>query len=165
MAAPLPTTLEELGHNQANPTPITTNNITSQGLTMGTMTAKASKSMDQCFYWLKCCDAQHQFKSCGERASSTEPAMPASTMLPNITSMCNPSSMSLIATPHWPNEDLSKHFCQVCFLTCKGVLNIHISKLDIYLYPSRQSHLPGYYDLLCSIPLLIAITLVKSLPP
>ncbi len=45
------------------------------------------------------------------------------------------------------------------------VLNIHISKLDTYLYPSRQSHLPGYYYHLCSIPLLIAITLVKSLPP
>jgi hypothetical protein len=62
MAAPLRTTLEELGHNQANPTPITTNNITAQGLTMGTMTAKASKSMDQRFHWLKCHDAQRQFK-------------------------------------------------------------------------------------------------------
>jgi hypothetical protein len=62
MAAPLHTTLKELGHNQGNPTPITTNNITAQGFTMGTMTAKASKSMDQCFHWLKCLDAQHQFK-------------------------------------------------------------------------------------------------------
>jgi hypothetical protein len=50
LAAPLRTTLEELGHNQVNPTPITTNNITAQSLTMGTMTAKASKSMDQCFH-------------------------------------------------------------------------------------------------------------------
>jgi hypothetical protein len=33
-----------------------------QGLTMGTMTAKASKSMDQLFHWLKCHDAHHQFK-------------------------------------------------------------------------------------------------------
>jgi hypothetical protein len=49
MAAPLHTTFKELGHNQANPTPITTNNITAQGLTMGTMTAKASKSMDNIF--------------------------------------------------------------------------------------------------------------------
>jgi hypothetical protein len=62
MAAPLRTTLKELGHNQANPTSITTNNITVQGLTMGTMTAKASKSMDQRFHWLKCRDAQRQFK-------------------------------------------------------------------------------------------------------
>jgi hypothetical protein len=58
MAAPLCTTLKELGHNEANPTPITTNKITAQGLTMGTMTAKASKSMDQHIHWLKCCDAQ-----------------------------------------------------------------------------------------------------------
>jgi hypothetical protein len=62
MAAPLRTTLEELGHNQANPTLITTNNITVQSLIMGTMTAKPSKSMDQHFHWLKCCDAQYQFK-------------------------------------------------------------------------------------------------------
>ncbi len=46
-----------------------------------------------------------------------------------------------------------------------GMLNIHRSKLDTYLYPSRQLHLPGYYYLLCSIPLLIAITLVNSFPP
>ncbi len=75
--------------------------------------------------------------------------------------MCD-LSMSLIVMPHQPNEDLTKHYCQVCFPTCKGVFNIHISKLDTYLYPSRQSHLPGYYYLLCSIPLLIAITSVKS---
>jgi hypothetical protein len=62
MAAPICTTLKELGHNQANPTPITTDNLTAQGLTMGTITAKASKSMDQRFHWLKCCDAQRQFK-------------------------------------------------------------------------------------------------------
>ncbi len=62
MATPLRTTLEELGHDQANPTAITTNNITAQGLTMGTMTAKASKSIDQRFHWLKCRDAQRQFK-------------------------------------------------------------------------------------------------------
>jgi hypothetical protein len=62
MAAPLHTTLKELGHNQANPIPITTTNITAQSLTMGTMTAKASKSLAQCFYWLMCHDAQCQFK-------------------------------------------------------------------------------------------------------
>ncbi len=62
MAAPLRTTLEELGHNQANPTPITTNNITTQGLTMVNMTAKASKPTDQDFHWLKCRDALCQFK-------------------------------------------------------------------------------------------------------
>ncbi len=82
--------------------------------------------------------------TCGERASSTKPTLPANTMLLNITRMYNPS-MSSIATPHQPNEDLSKHYFQACFPTCKGVLNIHISKPDTYLYPSRQPHLPGYY--------------------
>jgi hypothetical protein len=40
---------------------VTTDNITAQGLTMGTMTPKASKSINQCFHWLKCRDAQRQF--------------------------------------------------------------------------------------------------------
>jgi hypothetical protein len=34
LAAPLQTTLEELGHFQPTPTPVTTTNITVQGLTM-----------------------------------------------------------------------------------------------------------------------------------
>ncbi len=61
LATPIQTTLKELGRVQPTPTPITTNNITTQGLTMGTMTCKASKSMYQHFHWLKCCNAQHQF--------------------------------------------------------------------------------------------------------
>jgi hypothetical protein len=62
IAAPLRTTLKEMGRTQPKPTPVTTNNITAQGLTMGTMTLKASKSMDQRFHWLKCQDAQRQFR-------------------------------------------------------------------------------------------------------
>jgi hypothetical protein len=62
LAAPFRTTLEELGHVQPTPTPITTNNITAQGLTMGTMTPKASKLMDQHFHWLKYQHAQCQFQ-------------------------------------------------------------------------------------------------------
>jgi len=61
-AAPIRVTLEEMGHPQPAPTPVTTDNITAQGLTMGTMTPKASKSNDQRFNWLKCCNAQCQFK-------------------------------------------------------------------------------------------------------
>jgi hypothetical protein len=45
--SPIRVTLEEMGHPQPAPTPATTNNITAQGLTMGTMTPKASKSNDQ----------------------------------------------------------------------------------------------------------------------
>jgi hypothetical protein len=47
-----------MGHPQLKRTMITTNNITAQGLTMGTMTPKASKLMDQRFHWLKCHNAQ-----------------------------------------------------------------------------------------------------------
>jgi hypothetical protein len=43
LAVPICTTHEEMGHPQLKRTMITTNNITAQGLTMGTMTPKASK--------------------------------------------------------------------------------------------------------------------------
>ncbi len=46
IAIPIQTTLDEMGHMQP-PTPIMMDNITAQGLTIGTMTPKASKSMDQ----------------------------------------------------------------------------------------------------------------------
>jgi hypothetical protein len=62
IAAPLRTTLKEMGHAQPRPTPVTTNNITAQGLTMGTMTPRASKCMDQCVHWLNCRDAQQRFQ-------------------------------------------------------------------------------------------------------
>jgi hypothetical protein len=106
MASPLRTTLKELGHNQPKPTPVTTNNITAQGLTIGTMTAKASKSMDQCFHRLNFHDAQHQFKYLWQKTSSTKPTTPASTIHPNITSRCN-LSMFLIVMPYQPNEDVA----------------------------------------------------------
>jgi hypothetical protein len=61
-AAPLRTTLKEMGHAQLRPTPVTTDNITAQGITMGTMPPRSSKSMDQRFHWLKCRDAQQQFQ-------------------------------------------------------------------------------------------------------
>ncbi len=61
-ATPLQTTLEELVHVQPTPTPVTTKNITAQGLTIGTMTSKASKLMDQRFHWLKFRHAQRQFQ-------------------------------------------------------------------------------------------------------
>jgi hypothetical protein len=61
LAVPLRTTLKEMGNPQHKRTIVTTDNIMAQGLTIGTMTPKASKSMDQCFHWLKCRDAQCQF--------------------------------------------------------------------------------------------------------
>jgi hypothetical protein len=67
LAVPICKTLEEMGHPQLKCTMITTNNITAQGFTMGTMTPKTSKLMDQCFHWLKCCNAQCQFLYLGRR--------------------------------------------------------------------------------------------------
>jgi hypothetical protein len=60
IAVPIQTTLDKMGHTHP-PTPVMTDNIRAQGLTIGTMTLKASKSMDQQFHWLKCCSAQCQF--------------------------------------------------------------------------------------------------------
>jgi hypothetical protein len=84
LAAPLPTTLEELGHFQPTPTPITTNNITAQGLTMGTMTPKASKSMDQCFIGSNFGMPNTNSNIFGGRASSIAPTTPANIMHQNI---------------------------------------------------------------------------------
>ncbi len=61
LAIPIRTMLKEMGHPQIKRTMVTTDNITAQGLTMKTMTPKASKSMDQRFHWLKCRNAQRQF--------------------------------------------------------------------------------------------------------
>jgi hypothetical protein len=82
LAIPICTTLEEMGHPQLKRTMITTNNITTQGLTMGTMTPKASKFMDQCFHWLNYSNAQCQFlylwhrgmDNCANYASKHHPA-------------------------------------------------------------------------------------------
>ena len=77
--APIRITLDKMGHPQPAPTPITTNNITAQGLTMGTMMPKASKLNDQ---WFNCLNAAtHSANSniFGEKVFSIEPTMPANT--------------------------------------------------------------------------------------
>ena len=61
-AIPYRVTLEEMGHPQTDPTPVTTDNNTAHGLTMGTTNSKASKSNDMRFQWLKCRKAQRLFR-------------------------------------------------------------------------------------------------------
>ena len=61
-AIPFCTTLEEMGHPQPGPTPVTTDNTIAIGLTLNTMTPKASKSMDMHLQWLKCRCAQSLFR-------------------------------------------------------------------------------------------------------
>jgi hypothetical protein len=60
ISVPIPTALDKMGYTQPLK-PVTTDNTTAQGLTVGTMTPKASKSMDQQYQWLKCCSEQCQF--------------------------------------------------------------------------------------------------------
>ena len=60
-------TLQETGHPQSEPTPFTTNSSSAHGLTMGTMTSKASKSNDMRFQWLKCLKSQRMFAFIWER--------------------------------------------------------------------------------------------------
>jgi hypothetical protein len=57
IAVPIQTTLDKMGHTQPL-MPVMTDNITAQDLTIGTMTPKASKTMDQQFHWFKCRSVQ-----------------------------------------------------------------------------------------------------------
>ena len=60
-AIPLRNALQEMGHPQPGPSPVTMDNSTALGLTMKTMIPKASTAMDMCFQWLKCRRAQQLF--------------------------------------------------------------------------------------------------------
>ena len=61
LAAPLRTTLEELGHPQP-PTPMKTDNTTASGIISGTVKQNRSKAIDMRFYWLRDRVEQGQFK-------------------------------------------------------------------------------------------------------
>ena len=60
-AVPIRKTLEELGHPQPR-TPIQTDNSTAHGLINNKIIAKATKSIDMNFHWLRCRDSQGQFR-------------------------------------------------------------------------------------------------------
>jgi hypothetical protein len=100
-ATPIRVTLEEMGHPQPAPTPVTTDNITVQGLTLGTMTPKASKSNDQQFNWLKCHNAQCQFKYLWRKVFSIELTTPANTTWHNtIKTSAHFMSSTATSCPH-----------------------------------------------------------------
>jgi hypothetical protein len=61
LAVPIRTTLVELGHPQPK-TPMQTDNSTAHGVLTNRITPKATKSMDMRFHWLRCRDAQGQFR-------------------------------------------------------------------------------------------------------
>ena len=62
-AIPYRVTLEEMGHAQPGPMPVTTDNNIAHGLTMGTMNSKDSKSNDMRFQWLRCREAQRHSRA------------------------------------------------------------------------------------------------------
>merc|ERR1712224_63486 len=61
LAAPIRTTLEELGHPQP-PTPMKTDNTTANGIINKTVKQQRSKAIDMRYYWLKDRVEQGQFK-------------------------------------------------------------------------------------------------------
>ena len=61
LAVPARKTLEEIGHLQPK-TPMKTDNSTSNGLLNNTIIPKATKSIDMQFHWMRCRDAQRQFR-------------------------------------------------------------------------------------------------------
>jgi hypothetical protein len=87
LAALLQTTLEELGHFQPTPTPVTINNITTQGLTTGPMKPKASKSMDQAFIGSNVGMPNTNSSVFGGSVSSITPITSANIMRQNIIKM------------------------------------------------------------------------------
>ena len=61
LAVPARKTLKELGHPQPK-TPIQTDNSTANGLLNNTIIPKSKKSIDIQFHWMRCRDAQGEFR-------------------------------------------------------------------------------------------------------
>ena len=72
-AIPYIVMLQEMGHPQLEPTPLTIDNNTAHVITMGTMNSKASKSNDMRLQWLKIRKAQQMFAFLWARCDNTGP--------------------------------------------------------------------------------------------
>ena len=66
-----------MGHLQYKPNPVTTDNNTEHGLTMGTMTPKSSKSNNIRFQWMKFQKAQRLFALLWERGPNNHADYPS----------------------------------------------------------------------------------------
>ena len=60
-AVPATKTLMEMGHPQP-PTPLQTDNSAAHSVVSNNIQPRRTKAMDMCFYWLRCRDAQGQFR-------------------------------------------------------------------------------------------------------
>ncbi len=101
-AAPLQTTLEELGHIQLTPNHVTTNSITAQGLTIGTRTPEASKLIKN-FIGSNVGMRITNSGIFGKRVSSITLSTPANIMGQNIIEMY--THFLFLTIPHSPNSD------------------------------------------------------------
>ena len=68
-------TLTELGHPQP-PTPMQTDNATAHALLTNKILPKALKAMDMRFHWLRCRDAQGQFRYYWQHGTQTSEVEP-----------------------------------------------------------------------------------------
>jgi hypothetical protein len=99
LAVPLCTTLEEMGHPQLKRTMVTTDNITTQGFTMGTMTPKASKINASICSNVAMLNIN--LPTFGDAAPSIAPTTPAKIIRPSII---KPSAMSMLQTHSYSSE-------------------------------------------------------------
>ena len=79
--------LQEMGHAQPR-TPVQTDNSTAAGIVNNKILPKATKSMDQKFHWLRCRDAQGQFKFFWWPGPTNKAATPPNTIPHRITGTC-----------------------------------------------------------------------------
>ncbi len=85
-AVPQRQLLEEMGHPQP-PTPMQTDNSTALGVVTNNIQPRQTKAMDMRFHWLRCREAQNQFRFSGAPAKQTWPIIgPNTTALPTTSS-------------------------------------------------------------------------------
>ncbi len=155
-----------MGHPQPAPTPVATDNITAQGLTMGTMTPKSIQIERPTVQLVKKPQRTSPIQiSLAERYSQssrlcqlTPPGMTPSKRPPILRLRQRPIARTV------KNQHASS------LTTWEGVLNTHISKMDTKLCHLLLSKQPTYLvttklGRLQQYTLLIAITLAMSSAP
>jgi hypothetical protein len=114
-------TLEELGHPQPQ-TPIQTDNSTAHALLTNKILPKALKAMDMRFHWLRCRDAQDQYRfywrpgtqNLADYWTKHHPASHHKSFRPQIlTSASDPEYTKLTTPKIQNNKSFVKHVLQI----------------------------------------------------
>jgi hypothetical protein len=114
-------TLEELGHPQPR-TPIQTDNSTAHALLTNKILPKALKAMDMRFHWLRCRDAQDQYRfywrpgtqNLADYWTKHHPASHHKSFRPQIlTSASDPEYTKLTTPKIQNNKSFVKHVLQI----------------------------------------------------